>query len=44
VPLSQVRCAMNVWVTSSYDERDVGGVIDSPEKESLGLILPGRAG
>jgi hypothetical protein len=25
VPLSQVRCVMNVWVTSSYEERDVGG-------------------
>jgi hypothetical protein len=27
VPLSQVRCVMNVWVTSSYEERDVGGYI-----------------
>jgi hypothetical protein len=23
--LSQFRCAMNVWVTISYEEREVGG-------------------
>jgi hypothetical protein len=26
VPLSQVRCAMNVWVTNSYEERGVGAI------------------
>jgi hypothetical protein len=40
VPLSQVRCAMNVWATSSYEERD-GGFIDSAQKESLGSIFIG---
>ena len=26
VPLSQVRCAMNVWATNNYEERDVGAI------------------
>jgi hypothetical protein len=26
VPLSRVRCAMNVWVNSSYEERGVGAI------------------
>jgi hypothetical protein len=34
---------MNVWVTSSYQERD-GAFIDSPQKESLGSIFSGRTG
>jgi hypothetical protein len=26
VPLSQVKYAMNVWVTNSYEERGVGSI------------------
>jgi hypothetical protein len=44
VPLSQVRCAMNVWATNNYEERDVGAIYRLSSKRVVGLDFLGRNG